>query len=822
MSENAPSKEALKAAKKSESKIEPIDFQCVLLEKIHAISRFNPKFNMVTQLGGTSADPGSIMSRIQHGNRHDTVREMLNLCPDVYASLVPYLRIARVEYDKSDPSKMLPDKEKEIKIPNFLSATDVADITSGKLGRAPGSGIKSFSWELAGVQPAEVDNNITATMVVYFQSLNDFFANASSGSAYQAGKEQEATFLDLIINSPGKPQTSSPSSATSKSPCPPPRAVREYDGVNFRIKATAGWSAPDNLETIFPALGETITLSDGSQAKRGEQLKKAIEDTRVTLFLQQVRHDISVNQDGSVTLTITYQAALSGLGSSETFNILKPTKDTLPESEFKNLESLRQDLKDEKQKENPSDDRIDELLESINSIEQKDRKAKYDALLSGLFSSDKIYQIEVPPEELLIKDLSVLTEAERKEFFKNRGGPSDTTSGTGPRTRAVESAGTESGEDMAEDAEKSIAKSFKKIKKKSGRDGKNQVAISFMYLGDLVDNVLTQIATNSGKPKMNVEMFLTDIDFLDVRKAFSLSDEQLKSVTRCRNQASLDALQNDPHGPGKIYKEINLSEIPISLDLFQSWFIKNVVKKDRTKYYFTQFIKDVVAELVSNSLSNRCYGANNKFRFQQRFDVQPVSYYQKGTLPPDTVIDLANAAAAVTSAAQDADKIKLAFVMISSDSKPKGLRGIPGYDDDLKKGIYHQYMGAACGILKTLNFQREDQPYLREGKIQKNGALGAEQLRELFSVDIALIGNNLFKNGQYTYVSPVLINSSAEQLRLLGLHGYYMITSVKSVVTENSFETTIRALQVGIEFPEEKSVGNSQQTSNGGSPSSAN
>ena len=57
MSENAPSKEALKAAKKSESKIEPIDFQCVLLEKIHAISRFNPKFNMVTQLGGTSADP---------------------------------------------------------------------------------------------------------------------------------------------------------------------------------------------------------------------------------------------------------------------------------------------------------------------------------------------------------------------------------------------------------------------------------------------------------------------------------------------------------------------------------------------------------------------------------------------------------------------------------------------------------------------------------------------------------------------------------------------------------------------------------------------
>lgn len=110
-------------------------------------------------------------------------------------------------------------------------------------------------------------------------------------------------------------------------------------------------------------------------------------------------------------------------------------------------------------------------------------------------------------------------------------------------------------------------------------------------------------------------------------------------------------------------------------------------------------------------------------------------------------------------------------------------------------------LGASCGLLKELNFSREEQPYLREAKIQKDGALGAEQLRELFSVDIKMVGNNLFKNGQLTYVNPVLINTTEEQLRLLGLHGYYLITAVKSEVTEGGFTTTLKALQEGIEFP---------------------
>jgi hypothetical protein len=102
-----------------------------------------------------------------------------------------------------------------------------------------------------------------------------------------------------------------------------------------------------------------------------------------------------------------------------------------------------------------------------------------------------------------------------------------------------------------------------------------------------------------------------------------------------------------------------------------------------------------------------------------------------------------------------------------------------------------------------MNFNREDQAMLREVKIQKEGALGPEQLRELYSAEIDLYGNTLFKNGSYIYLDPKLMGSTPEQLRILGLHGYYLITGVSSTVTENSFDVSVSALHEGVAFRDE-------------------
>ena len=91
---------------------------------------------------------------------------------------------------------------------------------------------------------------------------------------------------------------------------------------------------------------------------------------------------------------------------------------------------------------------------------------------------------------------------------------------------------------------------------------------------------------------------------------------------------------------------------------------------------------------------------------------------------------------------------------------------------------------------------------MRESKIQKEGALGAAQLRELYSVNIDLVGNNLYRNGSYIYVSPLLLDTTMEELQFLGLHGYYLVTSVKSEITDASFKTSIQALHEGVKFPD--------------------
>ena len=103
-------------------------------------------------------------------------------------------------------------------------------------------------------------------------------------------------------------------------------------------------------------------------------------------------------------------------------------------------------------------------------------------------------------------------------------------------------------------------------------------------------------------------------------------------------------------------------------------------------------------------------------------------------------------------------------------------------------------------------------PYFREAKIQKVGALGATQLRELYKVKMTMIGNTLLKNGQYIYINPTAIGAgspSSEQpniARMLGLGGYFLVTSVSHRVSESGFEVTCEALHQSVPEGREGSV----------------
>lgn len=791
--------------------LDPFDMQCFLIENISELTKLHQSstYNNLIRLS-TANNPGTAISRIQHGNRTALIRELMQLCPEAYALLSPHIKIYRVDYDKEDPTR--PVSQQELHIPNYLDPTDIGNILEQQGGRYKGYGIKSFTWSLDGVQPAEVDNNISAEMTFYFQTVQDLF------QGQRAAGQAQASPLDLIISSRASElvranQTEEDIQGQPGSTCPS-RALsnEQYDGVNFRIKAVIGWSAPPNFATAFPSFHDSV---EGSNKTKGRLLRDAIEDTQMSLFLQQTRHLVDFKEDGTIELQISYQAALSGILKGPKMDILAV-----------GTEFFENEIKDYQQKieaenargESRDQGAIETLLDEIGELTTQNRMFQYKKFLKKLYKKDMIWNMAVNPAELLIppwKDLTPQQRADRAMRRMSTEGLGD--GGIGARGFSVGSPANPGSFDTSllqttEEASRDPSQAAELLEQHT-KDVKNRynniplsedvVMIPYFYLGDLLDSILESLP--GYKKNWNFRLILSEVEMLNPLLAF-----QIKNLTEVLCSPVIDdalfinALRKtDPlrfAGINKIQDIINIGDIPISVDAFTVWFKDNVIKRDRDSYYLLFFIKDVCSQLISNALRGDCFGKTVKFDI--RFDTNQVNLHKSSRLAPggfSTVRDIAKLKGRIRPRT-DPKKVIPTFILYSTDSKPKNRKG--RFLPDLKDGIYHHYVGSACSMVKSINFQREDQPYLREAKIQKVGALGTEQLRELYSVNIELIGNTLYKNGQYIYVDPTFVAGDPTLGRLLGISGYYLITSVSHTINESGYDVSIRALQEGISFDE--------------------
>ena len=788
--------------------LRPFDFQCFLIENIVHLTDLRapgtpgaPRYKNVSKLS-TNNDPGTMLSRINHAGQTEQVRQLMSLCPEAYALLEPSIKIYRVDYAKDNPTK--PIREQELHIPNFIDKTDIDNMLGAGGGRAMGYGLKSFNWSLAGVQPAEVDNNITANMKFYFQSIQDLF------QGQLAAGQKEASPLDLIISSRASEIVRKNKTNKSVSAKPAKCGMlrnninEEYQGANFRISARIGWNMPANFATAFPSFSEKVGKTNKT---KGTLLAEAIRNTQMHLFLQQTRHLIDFKEDGSVELDIEYQAALAGILKEERANILANDKTFFEEE----IQGYRAKVEEEKEKGERADEaRIDELLQEIQQLEIQDRNFKYKKFLQKLYTKNKVYNIGVQPAELLIPSWADLTPTQRAARAKRRLSPEEGERGfkvvaNDNFDTSLLAAVTEVSKDPTKEESELEAQSVNNAERFKNLSLSNEtIMIPYFYLGDLLDLILETLPGYDDGEKFL--FYMSEVELLNPLLAFQIKNLSEVLCTDKLNDAKfLAALRNsDPlrfKNVTQLQNIINIGDLPISLDAFSVWFKDNVIKKDRDNYYFLYFVKDVCSQLISNALRGDCFG--NALKFDIRFDAAKVEMRKNANLQPGrpaTVNQLASAKGALASMATSIKKVLPGLIIYSTDSKPKSRRG--KLDADLKVGIYHHYVGSSCSIVKSINFQREDQPYLREAKIQKQGALDATQLRELYSVNLELIGNTLYKNGQYIYVDPTMVMGDPTLSRLLGISGYYLVTSVDHSISDSGYDVKLRALQEGIDFDE--------------------
>jgi hypothetical protein len=57
--------------------------------------------------------------------------------------------------------------------------------------------------------------------------------------------------------------------------------------------------------------------------------------------------------------------------------------------------------------------------------------------------------------------------------------------------------------------------------------------------------------------------------------------------------------------------DINLADIPISVNYYIDWFLGAVIAQERTIYPLLNFIRDIANNLLSNMMRTQCHGLNN-------------------------------------------------------------------------------------------------------------------------------------------------------------------------------------------------------------------
>ncbi len=112
---------------------------------------------------------------------------------------------------------------------------------------------------------------------------------------------------------------------------------------------------------------------------------------------------------------------------------------------------------------------------------------------------------------------------------------------------------------------------------------------------------------------------------------------------------------------------------------------------------------------------------------------------------------------------------------------------------DNDRNIFHLTFGEKNSIIKNLTFQKFDDPSLRTARTIGEGADNLNYLRELYNVNLSLIGTPFLMPGQYLYLNPIFMGAG-EQARdiseFLGFGGYYVVLNTVNKIDANHNYTT--------------------------------
>ena len=343
-------------------------------------------------------------------------------------------------------------------------------------------------------------------------------------------------------------------------------------------------------------------------------------------------------------------------------------------------------------------------------------------------------------------------------------------------------------------------------------DGDGFVTIEFFRLGDLLDQIILKLQNTPGS-SLNIRN----------REAFTFISGVYTYV-----------------GADGSRKGVNYCDILVSVEKFREFFIEKVIRKLRVNYDLKRFILDMINTFSFLAGTGACMEGNSSpIRGETRpsfsvFQAPSIDFSNIGARVAEDYFDgvvgdlpffdpsagasvygnvidsrmshLANEAFAAAMESESlygkeqVGRLSNYFAILSSNyslSPPEGESQQKREVFDADRGIYHIKLGADRGLLKNVNFRKDELPGRREQRIVEGGGMNLSVLREKYNAELSLFGCPFLYPGMYIYIDPSLIglgfaDQQSSIAQILGIGGYYFINKVSNSINESSeFETTL-------------------------------
>lgn len=763
-----------------------------------------------------------------------------------YSALLPKVRLFRVDSSENG------DKEYE-----FLFRKDTSyneNVLGQNLIRDNSAGIKSINWTLAGTNPTTAQKSIECSVEFYFSSINAFsggdydkmleFWNSRTGDFSKSGFDDGFTtrnywallFHPALIDN-----------------------VSQYETTRFRIKAVIGWESignnikqelfmgmdkiedelqDSNLSMYLNLVRHDFSFNEDGSIKikadyigslenamfnynydlfRG--LKKQINNLNSGLLQNEVYTGGGDEFSGPATATETVNLSqqqkklklLSDLrnGSLKTEGCNSPQQTALIEKLNKVSPDVYADYIQQQETE------LKRVEEIYKKEEVRIKNLFYSSLVKRLLDAEGDGKIKLYSINLLASDITQWINWKNREV--------DTATKEQPPSKVPDiSLGPIGFSDNVGTAEQSIQNLS--VAPTTTTETEANVTTQDIYyttVGNLLDAAHFIIEKGSIRDSTIVsdpidttegQSFIVDVPSAD---GGPLEPELLKEFKR--NKIVFSSLDSD--------SKVNVANIPIAFNSLLEFFLEKIYKPQKTEYSLYQFIKDVITALVEPAINLRSVansGINQYSNTSLATNIITLKSKEKGKAPLDqffkqplsgsTSISNNNNIVLDGKTKKDikpyypsnSQEGNYYFYYFIYDIYLKDFGGKGDLVDDSKRGIYHYTIGQDYGLIKSINFKKSDQPYLRESKSIGKKTIYLGQFRDIYQASVNMVGNNIYTPGMILLLKPsvefgnvigsVDENKKASFSQITGVGGYYSVIKASNTIDENGFSTSLECL----------------------------